>query len=346
MRKLCWAIWAVLLLATATMGRHMNAADFLVFEGKTGPGAGKHIVFLSGDEEYRSEEGLPMLAKILSQRHGFNCTVLFSLNKDGLIDPTVNNSLPGAEALDSADAIVILTRFRAWPADVMKHFSDAYLAGKPFVGLRTATHAFNGVGAPYGKFNSFGKQVLGEGWVNHWGAHKKEATKGIIEESAKDDPILRGVSGLFGTTDVYEAYPAADSKILVRGQVLKGMKPDDPPADYKKKGKQEQGINDPMMPVAWTREYKNESGKTNKIFCTTMGSATDLENEALRRLVVNAVYWGLSMDVPASADVTIVDEYKPSMYGFGGYRLGLKVSDLELGKAMPTLPTAAEAHKK
>ena len=43
------------------------AADpWLVFEGADGPGKGKHVVLVSGDEEYRSEEALPQLAKILA----------------------------------------------------------------------------------------------------------------------------------------------------------------------------------------------------------------------------------------------------------------------------------------
>src|SRR5262249_26992640 len=154
-----------------------------------------------------------------------------------------------------------------------------------------------------------------------WGKHKVEATRGVREPSARDDPILRGVTDIFGDTDVYEVHPPADVKVLVRGQVLKGMKPTDPPADYPKRrapDKEEQPVNDPMMPVAWTRLYRNEAGKTNKIFCTTMGAATDLQSEGLRRLVVNAVYWGVGLDVPAKADVTYVDAYKPTMYGFKG----------------------------
>src|SRR5690349_5380141 len=77
------------------------------YEPKPGPGAGKHIVFLTGDEEYRSEEALPMLAKILSQRHGFKCTVLFAEDPDGTINPNNNKSLAGAEVLDQADGIVM-----------------------------------------------------------------------------------------------------------------------------------------------------------------------------------------------------------------------------------------------
>lgn len=320
------------------------AEDWISYEGKEGPGKGKHVVLLSGDEEYRSEEALPMLGKILSQRHGFKCTVLFSVDKDGVINPKAGGSLSGAEALDSADAIVMSLRFRHWPEETMKRFEGALNRGVPIVALRTSTHAFNGFpkGSPWEKWNygnkgGFGKKVLGETWVTHWGVHKKEATKGIIEAEAKNDPILRGVEDIFGTTDVYEAAPPADAKILVRGQVLKGMEPTDPPAVYKKKtvkGK-EQDVNEPMMPVAWTRVYRNEAGKENKIFCTTMGAATDLTNEGLRRMVVNSVYWGLGMEVPAKADVRYVDPYEPTMYGFEGFRRGLRAEDHVLGKVLP-----------
>jgi glucose/arabinose dehydrogenase/azurin len=310
----------------------VQAKDYLVFEGKSGPGRGKHIVFLSGDEEYRSEESLPQMAKILAERHGFKCTVLFAIDPaKGTIDPKITTNLPGAEALDSADAIVMALRFREWPDAQMKHFVDAYLAGKPIIALRTSTHAFNygnNSASPYAKFSwnskvwpgGFGRQVLGETWVAHHGAHKQEATRGIIEPSAANDVILRGVSEIFGNTDVYTANPPQDVKILVRGQVLKGMNPTDPPVEGKK--------NEPMQPVIWTRLHKNESGKTNKILCTTMGAATDLLNEGLRRLLVNAVYWGAGLEVPAKADVSLVGDYQPTMYGFDGYIKGRKPDDL------------------
>ena len=348
-RNLSAPLFALLCLAFAAVQPVRAETDFLTFEGKEGPGKGKHVVLLSGDEEYRSEEAMPMLAKILSQKYGFTCTVLFSVDKDGTINPNLHDSLPGAEALDAADVVVTSLRFRAYPDDIMKHFAAAYDKGAAFVGLRTSTHAFSGIpGKDFKKFNAFGKHVYGEGWVNHWGGHKSQATKAIVEDASKDDALFHGVSDIFVTTDVYEAYPAADSKILLRGQVLKGMTPDSPPADYKKKratDKQEQGVNEPMMAIAWTRLFKNEAGKDNKIFCTTMGAANDLENEGLRRLVINSVFWGAGLEVPAKADVDFIDEYKPLTYGFNGYRMGLKVSDLELGKAMPKLPLASEKKK-
>lgn len=312
------------------------ANDWVEYDGKSGPGKGKHIVFLAGDEEYRSEEALPMLGKLLAERHGFKCSVLFSVDTNGVIDPNNQASLTHSEALDTADAIVMLLRFRRWDEQALKRFEGAFNRGVPIIALRTSTHAFSGIpkGNSLEKWNwgnkgGFGKQVLGETWVSHWGNHKKEATRGIIEPSAKNDPILNGISEVFGDTDVYEAAPPADAKILLRGQVLKGMKPEDAPADYKKKtaAKVEQGVNDPMMPVAWTREYQNDAGKVNKVLCTTMGSATDLQNEGMRRLVVNGLYWGLGMKVPAKANVDIVGEFKPTMYGFNGFKKGTKPED-------------------
>ncbi len=325
------------------------AADWLALDPAPGANNGRHVVFLTGDEEYRSEEGLPMLAKILSQRHGFKCTVLFPLDADGTINPDNQKSLPGAEALDPADAVVMLLRFRQWPEEQLQHFVEAVNRGVPIIGLRTSTHAFTGAAnKPFG--GDFGKNVLGERWVNHWGRHKSEATRGVVEAAAKDDVLFRGVGEVFGSSDVYEAYPPADAKILLRGAVLKGMMPDSAPADYRKTrstDKEEQGVNDPMMPIAWTREVKNAAGKTNRILCTTMGAATDLLDEDLRRLVVNGVFWGLGIEVPTKADVALVDPYEPSMYGFKGYRKGLKPDDLALGKTLAApAPEPAKSEAK
>src|SRR3954453_9311530 len=165
----------------------MTAQDDTSISSPARPGAGqgRHIVLLAGDEEYRSEEGLPMLAKILSQRHGFQCTVLFSVASDGTIDPKNTKSLSDPSALDSADAVVMLLRFRNWPDEDMARFDKLLKAGKPIVALRTSTHAFNGFpkGSPWESWNynndgGFGKRVLGETWLTHWGKNKSDATRG------------------------------------------------------------------------------------------------------------------------------------------------------------------------
>ncbi len=311
--------------------------DHVVYRGENGPGRNKHIVFLSGDEEYRSEEGLPMLAKILAKRHGFKCTVLFPINPaDGTIDPVTLTNIPGMEALETADLCVMALRFRELPDEQMKHFVDYLNAGKPIIALRTSTHAFRyeiNRQSPYARFDwqnrdwpgGFGQQVLGETWVDHHGQHGKESTRGVINPEFQNHPILRGISDLWVPTDVYTvSHLPADAKVLVRGQVLQGMKPADPPVENSK--------NNPMMPLVWVRDYQNPNGKNSKIVTTTMGAAVDLENEGLRRLLVNACYWavGLEDQVPSAANVAYVGEYKPLWFGFGKYKKGVKPTDWEL----------------
>ncbi len=336
----------VALLALTLTASAAAFAAGISYEPKAGPGQGKHLVFLSGDEEYRSEEGLPMLAKLLSQRHGFKCTVLFPEDHDGTINPNNNRSLAGAEALDGADGIVMGLRFRQWPDDQMKHFVDAVNRGLPIVAIRTSTHAFRYPAESTSVYkswsdkgaDSFGEKVLGEEWISHWGANRRGLTRGVIEASAKDNPILRGVSEVHGDSGVYETHPSPDSTILLRGQVLAGMKPTDAPAEGMKKRRsdnQEQGMNDPMMPLAWTRVHTTPSGKKARVFTTTMGAASDFTNEGFRRLVVNGVLWSMGLEIPAKTDVTLVDPFEPTAYAFNGFRAGVKPTDHALGKPVP-----------
>jgi hypothetical protein len=320
-----------------------SAPTSLTFRGTRGPGVGKHVVLLSGDEEYRSEESMPMLAKLLSARHGFTTTVLFALDADGTINPNNGTSLSDPAELDRADLIVMALRFRHWSDDTMARFERKVLAGTPIVALRTSTHAFNGFPAdsPWAHWNynnngGFGREILGETWVNHWGRHKIEATRGAIEPSARAHPVLRGISAIFGNTDVYEAYPASDADVLVRGLVLQTLAPDAPVASYPKarsSDKQPQDVNTPAMPIVWTRLHRNANGTVNRTLTSTIGSATDFADEGVRRLIVNGVFWAQGLDVPAKADVTIVDPYEPSFYGFDAFRKGLRPADFAMGHA-------------
>ena len=307
-------------------------ADGLSLPGSNGPGRGKHVVLIAGDEEYRSEEALPQLARILSTRHGFRTTVLFAIDKnDGSINPNQIDNIPGLEALDKADLMIVFLRWRNLPDEQMKHIVDYVESGRPVIGLRTATHCFNLKSPTYQRYTwnnkdsqwegGFGRQVLGETWIAHHGRHGVQSTRGVFAPDAAQHPILRGVRDgeIWGSTDVYRVrLPLpGDSRPLILGQVLQGMKPSDPPAE----GAQ----NFPMMPVAWVKTYKGA-----RVFNTTMGAATDLENEALRRLVVNAVFWTLHMEdkIPARTNVDLVGEYKPLPFKFNGHQPGLKVSDL------------------
>ena len=211
----------IVLLFAATLAAGAEPL-WLTLEGGVGPGAGKHIVWVSGDEEYRSEESFPMLAGVLARRHGFRCTVLFAINRrSGEIDPNTVDNIPGLETLATADLMVVCTRFRELPDEQMSHI-DAYLeAGKPVVGIRPAVVAFrNPKGSRYFKYSSdnaepefaggFGQQVLGSTWISHHGAHGVESTRGLPVEGKKSHPILRGVGTMWGPTDVLYrplAYP-------------------------------------------------------------------------------------------------------------------------------------------
>lgn len=330
------------LIFTCAIGLLSHAAQaetpWVVYEGKEGlPGHGKHIVLVSGDEEYRSEEALPMLGQILAVRHGFKCTVLFAVNpQDGTIDPNNQNNIPGLEALDQADMMIIATRFRQLPDEQMKHVDAFVKAGKPIMGLRTATHAFayKTSDSPYAKysFNSsewpggFGRQVLGETWINHHGHHRFESTRGVVNERFADHPILKGVQDVWGPTDVYGIRNLTeDAKVLMHGQVLEGMAPTDKPVAGEK--------NNPMMPLVWIKDYQAPGqAQPSRIVCTTMGASVDLASEDLRRLLVNACYWALGLEeqIPDRANVDYVRPYEPSFYGNNGFKKNMKPSDYAL----------------
>jgi hypothetical protein len=246
----------------------------LVYEGKSGPGAGKHIVFVVADQEYRSEESMPALARILAEGRGFKCTVLFAINKQsGEIDAATIDNIPGLEALRRADLMVLFTRWIELPDEQMKEIIDYTNSGRPIVGVRTASHPFHyqkRKDSPYAKYSyqskefegGYGRQVLGETWIRHYGKHQQQSTRGVAAAGMEGHPILRGVKDIWGASDVYAITTlSGDSKPLMMGQVLSGMQPDSPPEPDRE-----------LIPVAWTKSYAGESGKTARIFMTTMGA--------------------------------------------------------------------------
>ncbi len=326
--------------------------QWLTFEGKANM---PKIVLVSGDEEYRSEEALPQLAKILSAQHGFNCTVLFAQDpaKPGIINPNYVRNIPGLENLQAADLMVIFTRFRALPDKQMQFIDDYLKSGKPVIGLRTSTHAFNFLkidSASQWKHYSnnydgenewkegFGRFILGEKWISHHGNHKHQSTRGVAATGAEKHPILNGISqgDIWGPTDVYGVRlpMPGDSQPIVLGQVINcagSFQEEDPLYGMRFTDSDVAGIeiekgddgketkitrNDPMMPVAWTKSYEIPGGKKGKVFTTTMGAATDLLAEGTRRMLINSVFWCLDITVPEKANVDLVGDYRPSAYAF------------------------------
>lgn len=311
------------------------------YEGHQGAGKGKHIVLVSGDDaEYHSEEALPALAKILAVRHGFDCTVLFSINPDdGTIDPREKRNIPGLEALKSADLLILFARWRDLPDSQMKYLVDYVESGRPIIAMRTGTHPFwFKTSKTYEKWSwnstipgwegGFGRKVLGETWVAHHGEHGKQSTRGIFAPGAAASPILRGINDgeIWGPTDTYEVrlpLPAT-CHTLVLGEVLSWVGPDSNPVPGK--------VNNPMMPIAWTNTFTTESGKAARVFTSTIGSADDIETEAVRRMLVNATYWavGMESEIPQKADVAFVGKYDPHSFLSEVYTAGVKPSDLAL----------------
>ncbi len=312
------------LIVTVVTTSFFQAAP-LVYEGTAGPGKGKHIVFLAGDHEYRSEETLPALARLLAKHQGFKCTVLFNIDKESGEIVAGNSNMPGMATLDSADLVVVFLRFQQFPQEDMKHFDDYLNRGGPVIGLRTATHGFKiGKEDPFVKYSydskvagyelGFGHQVLGQTWVGHYGTNHAQSTRISIVEDKKSHPILRGVKDIWVQAGGYVGKPT-DGDILTTAQPLNGMTPTSP-ADASK----------PPMPSEWTRTYKSTSGKVGRVFTSLYGTPEDITNEGYRRLLVNGCFWALGLEEAIKPDLNIafVGAGKPNTFGGGGYARGIK----------------------
>lgn len=324
----------VLIISVFCTQAVISQEQWLEFKPSSQMSNGKSIVLISGDESYRSEESLPMLAKILTTHHGFHTKVLFAINPEtNLIDPNYLQNIPGLHSLESADLVIIQTRFRELPDEQMQYIDDYLQQGKPIIGLRTATHAFRYGADSKSKFKKysynskeewiggFGKYILGETWISHHGL-ENEATRSLIDGVAKieNNPILNGVGMIWGPSGVYSTERLSpNSEVLIWGGSTASLA-EESPVIFEKA----------IMPIAWTRYYKGNYGKVGKVFTTTLGASVDFLDEDLRKLVVNGVYWTLNMaeKVPADgSNVELVGRYNPTMFGFDGFKQGMKPSD-------------------
>lgn len=330
------ALAALLLVLHRGAGHPVpERADWLIYPGGDGPGKGKHIILIAADQEYRSEQSMPMLAKILSKHHGFDCTVLFCVNARGEVDPTMpvypergreaefkEHHIPGLEHLASADLVIFFTRLLTLPKTELEQIVNYVDSGKPIIALRTANHGFRSP-LPYkidGKQVRWGEDVLGGAFMNHHGRWMADSTRGKIVEEQKNHPVLTGVTDIWGNSDVYRTYKTGTSlpegcTALVWGQPLMGRQPDDPPNEKLE-----------PLPVAWVKSWQTSTGKIARVFHSTMGSGTDLKNVGLRRLIINAAYWciGNESAISATRSVDIVGDYQPLGSGFNYVKLGVK----------------------
>jgi outer membrane protein assembly factor BamB len=312
----------------------LDTNPWLTYRGEQGPGKGKHIVLIAAEQEYRSEQSMPMMAKVLSAHHGFDCTVLFAVNELGEVDPTLpvypekgkeaefkEHHIPGLEKLASADLVIFLNRLLTLPQVELEHIVKYVDSGKPFIALRTANHGFRSQ-FPYkinGKQIKWGEDILGGTFLNHHGRWQADSTRGFFDKDHSQHPILTGVNDIWGDSDVYRTYKEgtslpAECTALVWGQPLKGRNPEDLPNEELE-----------PLPVAWVKPWQTSNGKTARVFHCTMGSASDFKNPGLRRLVVNAVYWGLGLEasIEANGSVDIPGNYQPLGSGFNYDQLGV-----------------------
>ncbi len=318
----------------------------VVYDGGEGPGAGKHIVFLAGDHEYRSEEILPAMARILARRYGFTASVFFTLDDEGFIEPGSSN-IAGLGALDSADLLVIAIRFQDFPKEEMQHIVDYLNRGGPVFGIRTATHAFRIDSGPFARYSwdygaddfrdGFGEQILGETWVGHYGTNHEQSSRILPVETQVDHPILRGVRDMHVQSGGYQAYPVEGSEVIAVGQVLNGMDSTAAPDPDKE-----------LLPVAWTRTYAGTDGSRGRVFTSTHGASEDLLNEGFRRMFINAALWNVGLEgaIRPDNDVSFVGPYHPVVFSFDGYRRGVRPADLagwDTPIMAPDRPTAEDS---
>jgi hypothetical protein len=318
----------------------------VIYEGSgKGIGAGKHIVFIASDHEYRAEETCPALARILAKHHGFKTTVVLGVDKDGYIEAGSSN-IPGTEALKDADGLVIFARFLNPSAEQMKPLIAYLDRAGPVVGLRTSSHAFKiPADSQFAKFdfrskvkgyeNGFGHQILGNTWVGHYGRNHRQGSRIQIIPEQKGHVILTGVKdNAFCFAGGYMGHAHEGFTVLTKTQPLVALKPDAAPDKTK-----------PAVPSTWTRHYTAKNGKRARVFHSTQGASEDILDASYRRMLINGILWSIGLEDKIAADLKIdfVGAYNPLPYTNAGHAQKVKPADLA-GFKSPIMPQG-KAHK-
>ncbi len=234
------------------------------FAGDTRP----HVVFLVSDDHYHADKTLPEYAQWLRENHNLHCTVLHGEGQ---------HTLPGIANLETADAVVLFVRrlgITTGQIDALRHY---VAAGKPLIGLRTASHAFTmhykspaGFKPPKGhaEWRDFDAAVLGGNYSNH--GPNDLGTDVTIVSAAANHPILKGVTptAWHSVSSLYFASPIADDALLL----MQGR------------------IPDRVEPLTWIREKSERRGK---VFYTSLGHPDDFKQPPFRQLLANAIHWAL-----------------------------------------------------
>jgi type 1 glutamine amidotransferase len=231
-----------------------------------------HVVFMIGEDEYQTWDTLPEFARKELEPRGHRVTIVHA-------DPADKNHFPGlVDALRSADLLVLSVRRRTPRAEQLDAVRAYLGAGKPLVGIRTASHAFalrgsnRPAAAPLTTWQEFDPEVLGGNYSNHHGVGPSTVVS--LAPGAAEHPIVKGVSvdQLTSTSSLYKVSPLQPgTRPLLMGTIP----------------------GQPSEPVAWTHVYGRNRAK---IFYTSLGHPEDFKNAEFRRLLMNAVLWGLEQD--------------------------------------------------
>jgi type 1 glutamine amidotransferase len=219
-------------------------------EGVARPGRPKagplKIVMLSWSLEYKSDQSLGILKEYLEKHYDARCTILTQKRPD---------DMPGLEALDDCDVLIPFTRRSKIEGEQLERVKKYCLAGRPIVGVRTASHAFQ-------NWLALDRQVFGGNYKQHYG--DGPVTKIEVDPKAQGHPILAGVKLTKSVGSLYKNTGlASDTQVLMTGT-----------------------IPGHTEPIAWTRTYKGA-----RIFYTSLGHPKDFQDENFLRMMANALFW-------------------------------------------------------
>jgi type 1 glutamine amidotransferase len=234
------------------------------------PRRAPHVVFMIGEDEYKTWETLPEFAHRDLKPAGYRVTVIHA-------DATDKNHFPGLiGALKEADLLFLSVRRRTPRREELDAVRAHLQAGRPLIGIRTASHAFalrpkdKPPEAPYDVWQRFDPEVFGGNYANHHG--NGPITTVTVAPGADSHPILRGirVTSIASAGSLYKVSPLEPGTT----PLLIGAIPQQPPE-----------------PVAWTHFY---GPKQARVFYTSLGHVSDFQNPDYRRMLVNAVGWALA----------------------------------------------------
>jgi type 1 glutamine amidotransferase len=210
------------------------------------------ICMLSGSKEYKSNESLASFQQLLEKRKEAVCSRAFW---------TADDNLPGLEALETCDVMLLFTKRLKIAGEQLERVKKYCLSGRPIVGVRTASHAFQ-------NWLELDRLVFGGNYTGHYDGGV--TTTITVADEANDHPILQGVDLEESPSSLYKNPSLADdTTLLLRG-----------------------AIPDHTEPLAWTRIYEGA-----RIFYTSLGGPEDFANESFRRLLINALNWTAKPDV-------------------------------------------------